>query len=68
MALEIVVKYTGTVHGLVHRETGDVPTTEDEVIGMHHREDVRDRKTRISFPLPGSVPMDTVEARRTELM
>ena len=41
--LEIIVKYTGAVYGFVHRETRNIPTTEDKVVGMHHREDVRGR-------------------------
>ncbi len=36
LALEVVVKNTGSLHRFVQRQAGDVPTTENEVVGVHH--------------------------------
>ena len=43
LALEVIVEDLGTLHSLVHGETGNVPTTKDEIIGVHHGQHVRDR-------------------------
>jgi len=47
LALKIVVQNLGTLHGLVHREARDIPSTEDEVVGVDHRKDVGNRDVDI---------------------
>ena len=43
LTLEIVVENLGALHGFVERKTRDIPSAEDEVIGMHHWEHIGDR-------------------------
>ena len=47
LTLEVVVEHLGTLHSLVQGETRDIPTTEDEVIGVDHGENVRNRNVDI---------------------
>ena len=42
LALEVVVEDLGAAHGLVHGDAGDIPTAQDEVIGVHHGQKVGD--------------------------
>jgi hypothetical protein len=42
LALQVVVEDLSTFHGFVHRNSGDVPATKNEVIGVDHRKDVGD--------------------------
>lgn len=43
LALKVVVQDLGAFHGLVEADAGDIPTTENEIVGVNHRKDVRDR-------------------------
>jgi len=47
LTLEVVVQDLSTAHGLVHGNTRDVPSTEDEVIGVDHGEDIRDGEVNV---------------------
>ena len=40
LALEVIIENLGTGHGLVHRRPGDIPSTEDEVVGVDHGQDI----------------------------
>jgi hypothetical protein len=42
LALQVPIKNLGALHSLVHGETRDVPATEDKVVGVDHRQDIRD--------------------------
>jgi len=43
LTLEVIVEDFGTLHGLVHGESGDVPAAEDEIIRMYHGQHIGDR-------------------------
>jgi hypothetical protein len=47
LPLQVIVENLSTFHGLVHRDTGNVPTTENEIVGMDHGEDVRDGNVNV---------------------
>lgn len=47
LALEVVVEDLGALHGLVHRETRDVPTAESEIVGVDHGEDIADGNVNV---------------------
>ncbi len=42
LALKVIVEHLGTVHRLVHGHTRNVPTSEDEVVRVHHRKHFSD--------------------------
>lgn len=43
LPLQVILQNLGSSHGLVHRDTRDVPTANDEIIGVDHRQHLRDR-------------------------
>ncbi len=40
LALKVVVEHLSALHGLVHGDTRNVPTTENEVVGVDHGENI----------------------------
>ena len=65
LALEIPRENLDTSHSLVKRETGNIPSAENKVVGVNHGQYVTARD--IDIPASdGSTPKRMLEARRTD--
>ena len=42
LPLQVVLQYLGSSHGLVHRHTRDIPPTDNKIVGVNHRQHLRD--------------------------
>src|SRR5882757_9462867 len=43
LTLKVIVQDLSTLHGFIQRNTGYIPASKDEIIGVYHGEDVGDR-------------------------